>query len=322
MQIGPYVLDGQVLLAPMAGVTDRPFRQLARRYGAALATSEMTSADATLWHTEKSRLRRDHEGELGPISVQIAGYCPDMLADAARFNVDQGAQIIDINLGCPAKKVCRVDAGSALMRDEALVARLCAAVVAAVPVPVTLKMRTGYCDARKNALQIAVLAEAAGIQAVAVHGRTRDQQYTGDAEHQTVAAIKNRLRIPVIANGDINSPERARAVLDASGCDAVMVGRAAQGRPWIIAQIDHYLRTGTQLPAPDVRELGRRLVDHLDALYAFYGEPRGVRVARKHISWTCKAMAEGEVFWRSIQAVTDADRQRDAVGAFFAERAA
>jgi tRNA-dihydrouridine synthase B len=322
MRIGPHTLEGQVLLAPMAGVTDRPFRQLARRYGAALATSEMTSADATLWHTEKSRLRRDHVGEAGPISVQIAGYCPQMMADAARFNVEHGAQIIDINLGCPAKKVCRVDAGSALMRDPDLVARICAAVVAAVPVPVTLKMRTGYSAADRNALPIARQAEAVGIQALAVHGRTRDQHYAGAAEHNTVAAIKAAVGIPVIANGDIDSPQVARAVLDVTGCDAVMVGRAAQGRPWLIAQIDHYLRTGAHLPAPDVRELGARLVDHLDALYAFYGEPRGVRVARKHISWACKAMPGADVFWQSVQALTDAGRQRDAVGRYFAERAA
>lgn len=255
MQIGPYTLNGQVMLAPMAGVTDRPFRQLARHFGAALATSEMTSADPTLWQTEKSRLRRDHDGEAGPISVQIAGYCPDMLAEAARFNVDHGAQIIDINLGCPAKKVCRVDAGSALMRDPALVRAICEAVVAAVPVPVTLKMRTGYCPQQKNALALALMAEASGIQALAIHGRTRDQQYNGAAEHETVALIKSQVDIPVIANGDLDTPQRCDQVLRATGCDAVMLGRAAQGRPWIFAEINHFLATGVQLPPPDVSAL-------------------------------------------------------------------
>jgi len=317
MQIGPYRLEGQVLLAPMAGVTDRPFRQLARRFGAALATSEMTSADASLWHTEKSRLRRDHEGESGPISVQIAGHCPTLLAEAARFNVAQGAQIIDINLGCPAKKVCRVDAGSALMRDPARVRAICEAVVAAVPVPVTLKMRTGYCPQQKNALDLAVMAEKIGIQALAVHGRTRDQHYTGAAEHETVALIKSRVGIPVIANGDIDTPQRAAAVLARTGCDAVMIGRAAQGRPWIFAQINHFLACGEHLPSPGHAALGLALLGHLDALYAFYGEPRGVRVARKHIGWTCSALTGGAAFWRSVQTLDDAGEQRAAVRAFF-----
>ncbi len=305
------------MLAPMAGVTDRPFRQLARRFGASLATSEMTSADPTLWHTEKSRLRRDHDGEVGPISVQIAGYCPNMLAEAARFNVAHGAQIIDINLGCPAKKVCRVDAGSALMRDEPLVRAICEAVVKAVPVPVTLKMRTGYCPQQKNALQLARMAADVGIQALAVHGRTRDQHYTGAAEHATVALIKSRVHIPVIANGDIDSPQRAAAVMAETGCDAVMLGRAAQGKPWIFAEINHFLSTGERLPPPAMPALAAELLNHLDALYAFYGEMRGVRVARKHIGWTCRALPDGETFWRRVQTLADAQQQRDAVDHFF-----
>lgn len=322
MQIGPYMLDGQVMLAPMAGVTDRPFRQWARRFGAALATSEMTSADPTLWQTEKSRLRRDHDGEAGPISVQIAGYCPSMLAEAARFNVDHGAQIIDINLGCPAKKVCRVDAGSALMRDPALVRAICEAVVAAVPVPVTLKMRTGFCPQQKNALALALMAADVGIQALAIHGRTRDQQYTGAAEHETVTLIKSRVGIPVIANGDIDTPERAAALLASTACDAVMLGRAAQGQPWIFAQINHFLATGEHLPPPQPADLGAELVGHLDALYGFYGEPRGVRVARKHIGWTCRALPNGEAFWRAVQTLDNAAQQRAAVETFFASSAA
>ncbi|WP_043110162.1 tRNA dihydrouridine synthase DusB [Polycyclovorans algicola] len=317
MQIGPYTLNGQVMLAPMAGVTDRPFRQLARHFGAALATSEMTSADPTLWQTEKSRLRRDHEGEAGPISVQIAGYCPDMLAEAARFNVDHGAQIIDINLGCPAKKVCRVDAGSALMRDPALVRAICEAVVAAVPVPVTLKMRTGYCPQQKNALALALMAEASGIQALAIHGRTRDQQYNGAAEHETVALIKSQVDIPVIANGDLDTPQRCDQVLRATGCDAVMLGRAAQGRPWIFAEINHFLATGVQVPPPDVSTLAAAFLGHLDALYAFYGEPRGVRVARKHIGWTCRSLPRGETFWQAVRTLDDAAQQRATVEDFF-----
>lgn len=310
------------MLAPMAGVTDRPFRQLARRFGAALATSEMTSADPTLWQTEKSRLRRDHEGEAGPISVQIAGYCPKMLAEAARFNVDHGAQIIDINLGCPAKKVCRVDAGSALMRDESLVRAICEAVVKAVQVPVTLKMRTGYCPQQKNALQLAQMAADVGIQALAVHGRTRDQHYTGASEHATVALIKSRVHIPVIANGDIDSPQRAAVVLAETGCDAVMLGRAAQGRPWIFAEINHFLGTGEQLPPPSSQMLAAEFLGHLDALYAFYGDVRGLRVARKHIGWTCRALPNGESFWRAVQTLADAQQQREAVDHFFTALAA
>ncbi len=321
MQIGPYRLDVPLVLAPMAGVTDRPFRQLCRRLGAGLAVSEMTTADASLWHTEKSRLRREHGGEAAPIAVQIAGGDPQTLAEAARFNVEHGAQIIDINMGCPAKKVCRVDAGSALLRDEALVARICAAVVAAVDVPVTLKIRTGYTRVARNGLRVARIAEDAGIAALTVHGRTREDLYQGEAEYETIAAIKQTLRIPVIANGDVDSPQKAREVLRLTGADAVMIGRAAQGRPWIFREIAHYLAHGELLPAPTRYETRRWLLEHLDALYAFYGEGRGVRVARKHIQWYCQDHADAAPFWQRINGVTDVAVQRAAVEAFFADEA-
>jgi tRNA-dihydrouridine synthase B len=319
MLIGPYSIDPPVILAPMAGVTDRPFRHLCRRLGAGLAVSEMTTSDATLWNTEKSRLRRDHAGEPGPISVQIAGYDPEQMANAARFNVDHGAQIVDINMGCPAKKVCRVDAGSALLRDESLVARILDAIVRAVDVPVTLKIRTGYTRATRNGVTIARLAEACGIQALAVHGRTREEHYEGAAEYDTIAAIKQAVRIPVIANGDVDSPQKAHAVLQATGADAVMIGRAAQGSPWIFREIAHYLATGETLAAPTRFEVRHWLLEHLDALYAFYGEGKGLRVARKHIQWYCQDHAGSEAFWASVNRVTDAVQQRAAVEAFFSD---
>jgi len=325
MQIGPYFIATPLVLAPMAGVTDRPFRQLCRRLGAGLAVSEMTTSDASLWHTEKSRLRMDHEGEDAPISVQIAGYDPLQMAAAARHNIAHGAQIIDINMGCPAKKVCRVDAGSALLRDEALVARICEAVVAAAAefaVPVTLKIRTGYTRAQRNGVRIARVAEDSGIKALAVHGRTREEHYAGAAEYETIAAIKQAVRIPVIANGDIDSPQKAKDVLRQTGADALMIGRAAQGRPWIFRELAHYLATGEQLAPPSRFEIRRWLLEHLDALYAFYGEGRGVRVARKHIQWYClgqrdEMKPEAEAFWRSINGVTDVAVQRAAVARFF-----
>ena len=292
MRIGPHLIEPKVVLAPMAGVTDKPFRQLCKRLGAGLAVSEMTISDPRFWNTRKSLHRMDHEGEPAPISVQIAGTDPAVMADAARYNVDHGAQIIDINMGCPAKKVCNAWAGSALMRDEPLVARIVSAVVAAVDVPVTLKIRTGWAADARNAPVIARIAEDSGIAALTVHGRTRDQQYTGVAEYDTIAAIKAMLRIPVIANGDIDSPAKARQVLAHTGCDAVMIGRAAQGRPWIFREVAHFLATGEQLPPPTLAEVRDVLLGHLLQLHAFYGEPQGVRIARKHLGWYAKDRPE------------------------------
>ena len=309
MRIGPYNIDPPVVLAPMAGVTDKPFRQLCKQLGAGLAVSEMTTGDPRLWHTQKSLHRMDHVGEPAPVSVQIAGTEPQVLADAARHNVDHGAQIIDINMGCPAKKVCNAWAGSALMRDEALVARILEAVVAAVDVPVTLKIRTGWNADNRNGLQIARIAESAGIAALAVHGRTRDQQYTGLAEYETIAAIKSALRIPVLANGDIDSPQKAAFVLQATGADGLLVGRAAQGRPWIFREMAHYLATGTLLPAPALGEVRDILLGHLQALHAFYGEHQGVRIARKHLGWYAKDRPENVAFRAVVNRAESADAQ-------------
>lgn len=317
MQIGPHSITPRVVLAPMAGVTDKPFRQLCKRLGAGLAMSEMTISDPRFWHTPKSLHRMDHEGEPAPIGVQIAGTDPAQLANAARHNVDHGAQIIDINMGCPAKKVCNVWAGSALMRDEALVARILGAVVEAVDVPVTLKIRTGWDAEHRNAPAIARIAEDCGIAALTVHGRTRDQHYTGLAEYDTVAAIKARASIPVIANGDIDSPAKARAVLDATGCDAVMVGRAAQGRPWIFREIAHLLATGAFLPEPALVEVRDVLLSHLDALHAFYGEEMGVRIARKHLGWYAKDRPENAAFRAVVNRATDAATQRRLTADYF-----
>ena len=318
MRIGAHVLRNALLVAPMAGITDRPFRRLARRYGAALAVSEMISSRPELRETRKSRLRRDHAGEAGPISVQIAGADPAMLAEAARYNVDQGAQIIDINMGCPAKKVCNVSAGSALLEDEALVARILAAVVAAVDVPVTLKIRTGPSPERRNAVRIARIAEDSGVRMLAVHGRTRACAFGGAAEYRTIAEVKASVGIPVVANGDIATPEDARRVLQATGADGVMVGRAAQGRPWLFREIAHYLATGERLPAPGMAEICAVLVEHLEGLYDLYGEEQGARIARKHIGWTVARLPGGEDFRRRANALVDAAAQRDAVCAYFA----
>jgi len=296
MQIGSYRIDPPVVLAPMAGVTDKPFRQLCKRLGAGLAVSEMTTSDPRLWNTRKSLHRMDHAGEPAPVSVQIAGYDPQMLVEAARYNVDQGAQLIDINMGCPAKKVCNVYAGSALLQDEALVARIVRAVVAAVPVPVTLKIRTGWNRENRNGVRIAKIAEDAGIAALAVHGRTRADLYEGEAEYDTIAAIRAAVHIPLLANGDIDSPAKARAVLERTGADAVMIGRAAQGRPWIFREIAHYLATGGTLSPPTPAEIGAILAEHLENLYAFYGELRGVRIARKHLGWYAKDRTENAAF--------------------------
>ena len=294
--IGRHAIAPRVLLAPMAGVTDKPFRVLCKRMGAGLCASEMTTSDPRFWTTAKSRHRMDHVGEPAPISVQIAGTVPAVMAVAARHNVDHGAQIIDINMGCPAKKVCNAWAGSALMRDEGLVARILQAVVQAVDVPVTLKIRTGWAHDQRNALLIARIAQDSGIAALAVHGRTRDQHYSGSAEYDTIAAIKAALSIPVIANGDIDSPRKAAFVLAYTGCDAVMVGRAAQGRPWIFREIAHYLATGELLPEPSLTEVRDVLLGHLEHLHAFYGEPAGVRIARKHLGWYARDRPENDAF--------------------------
>ena len=296
MKIGPYELQSRVLLAPMAGVTDRPFRTLCRRLGAGLAASEMLTADQTLWHTSKSRRRMDFSGESGPRAVQIAGWDPQMMAGAARACVDAGAEIIDINMGCPAKKVCNRLAGSALLQDESLVARILEATVRAVPVPVTLKTRTGWNRDNKNGLKVARLAQNSGVAAIAIHGRTRSDMYEGEAEHDTVREIKAELKIPVIANGDIRSPQEALTVLRSTGCDAVMIGRAAQGRPWIFDDVNFFLSTGefrAPLALESVRDIMRA---HLEDLYSLYGDETGVRVARKHLSWYCRQHPGQEAF--------------------------
>ena len=301
----------------MAGVTDRPFRQLCKELGAGYAVSEMAASNPRLWATEKSSRRTDHTGEMEPKAVQIAGADPQDLADCARFNVERGAQIIDINMGCPVKKVCNAWCGSALLQDEALVKQILDAVVGAVDVPVTLKFRTGWNRSHKNALNIARIAEDAGIAMLTLHGRTRADGYTGEAEYDTIAAVKRSVRIPVVANGDITSPEKARFVLDYTGADAVMVGRAAQGRPWIFREIDHYLRTGTHLPAPYVDEVRGLMDEHLRAHYAFYGDFLGVRTARKHIGWYVRDLEGGEEFRQKMNLLESTEEQLLAVDQFF-----
>jgi tRNA-dihydrouridine synthase B len=317
MQFAGYTLRNNLFVAPMAGVTDRPFRQLCKRMGAGLAVSEMVTSNSLLYGSAKTKRRANHEGEVQPVSVQIAGADPAMMAQAARYNVDQGAQIIDINMGCPAKKVCNVMAGSALLQDEALVGRILDAVVRAADVPVTLKIRTGWDKAHRNALSILKIAESAGIRALAVHGRTRACGYSGEAEYDTIAAVKAEARIPVIANGDITSPEKAKRVLDATGADAVMVGRAAQGRPWIFREIEHFLATGEKLPAPRVEEIHQLLRGHLAELYDFYGAETGVRVARKHISWYTRGLAGSAHFRHAMNQLPTIGAQLAAVDAFF-----
>ena len=301
----------------MAGVTDRPFRMLCKRLGAGYAVSEMVAANPRLWATDKSRRRTDHEGEVAPIAVQIAGADPGLLADAARYNVDRGAQIIDINMGCPAKKVCNAAAGSALLANEPLVASILAAVVRAVDVPVTLKIRTGPSPARRNALSIARIAEEAGIAALAVHGRTRACLFNGPVEFETVREIKRSVKIPVIANGDIDTPERAREILAYTGADALMIGRAAQGRPWIFREIAHFLETGRRLPSPAVAEVHGLIRDHLADHYAFYGETLGVRIARKHLHWYTRELRGSESFRREVNAADTVAGQSAAVDRFF-----
>jgi tRNA-dihydrouridine synthase B len=324
MRIGPVELPNNLFVAPMAGVTDRPFRMLCRRLGAGYAVSEMVTSKRELWQTLKTSRRADHTGEPAPIAVQIAGVAPQEMADAARHNIDRGAAIIDINMGCPAKKVCNAWAGSALMQNEALALAIVEAVVAAcVPhgVPVTLKMRTGWCAAVKNAPRIARAAERAGIAMLTVHGRTREQGYGGVAEHETVAAIKAAVGIPVVANGDITSPERAAEVLRATGCDAVMIGRAAQGRPWIFREVAHYLAHGTHAAPPATREVQRWLTEHLHDHYALYGEHTGVRTARKHIGWAVRALPGGLAFRAAMNTLQSCDAQLRAVTSFFDELA-
>ena len=324
MQIGPHSLPNRLFVAPMAGVTDRPFRQLCRGFGAGYAVSEMVTSRKDLWHTLKTSRRADHTGEPGPIAVQIAGTDAAMMAEAARHNIDRGAQIIDINMGCPAKKVCNKWAGSALMQDEALALSIVEAVVAACAphgVPVTLKMRTGWCARVKNALGIARAAESAGVQMVTVHGRTREQGYKGVAEYDTIAAVKAALKIPVVANGDIDSPEKASAVLRATGADALMIGRAAQGRPWIFREVAHFLATGQHLAPPLVLEVRRALLDHLHDHYGLYGEFSGVRSARKHIGWYVRALPGGEDFRRRMNLVDSAAVQWQLVADYFEELA-
>ncbi len=317
MKIGPYALNNNLILAPMAGVTDRPFRQLCRRMGAGMAVSEMVSSNSLLWGSEKTRRRANHEGEPDPKSVQIMGADPQMMAEAAKYNADNGAQIIDINMGCPAKKVCNVAAGSALLQDEALVGRILDAVVGAVDIPVTLKIRTGWDKGNRNGVTIGKIAQAAGIQALAVHGRTRACAYKGEAEYDTIKAIKAAISIPVIANGDISSPEKAKYVLDYTGVDAVMIGRAAQGRPWIFREIAHFLAHGEKLPEPDVKEVRAILTSHLNNLYEFYGEYTGVRMARKHISWYSKGQRNGAAFRHAVNRLDTIEAQLATTAEFF-----
>lgn len=321
MQIGSHVLKNKLIVAPMAGVTDRPFRQLCKDMGAGMAVSEMVSSNSLLWGSAKTQRRANHDGEVSPISVQIAGADPKMLATAAQYNAENGAQIIDINMGCPAKKICNVMAGSALLQDEKLVGRILDAVVKAVDVPVTLKIRTGWDKQHKNALSVAHIAEHAGIQALAIHGRTRACGYTGIAEYDTIAAVKAAVKIPVIANGDIATPEKAKQILAYTQADAIMIGRAAQGRPWIFREIDHYLTTGEHLEAPEVSEIHRVLINHLHDLYEFYGEYSGVRIARKHISWYTKGLAGSASFRHAMNLLQTSDQQISETNHFFTKLA-
>ncbi|MDO8893982.1 tRNA dihydrouridine synthase DusB [Nitrosomonas sp.] len=321
MQIGTHILKNKLIVAPMAGVTDRPFRQLCKIMGADMAVSEMVSSNSLLWGSQKTLRRANHEGEVSPISVQIAGADPKMLAAAARYNVENGAQIIDINMGCPAKKICNVMAGSALLQDEKLVERILDAVVKAVDIPVTLKIRTGWDKQHKNALAIAHIAENSGIQALAIHGRTRACAYTGTAEYDTIAAVKAAAKIPIIANGDITTPEKAKFILAYTKADAVMIGRAAQGRPWIFREINHYLATDQYLQPPEVAEIHQVLINHLHDLYDFYGEYSGVRIARKHISWYTKGLVGSAGFRQSMNQLQTSDHQIIETNKFFSKLA-
>ena len=322
IRIGPYELENNLALAPMAGVTDLPFRKLCRELGAGMAASEMLTSDARLWNTVKSQRRRVHQDETEPRIVQIAGGDPEMMADAARRNVDEGAQIIDINMGCPAKKVCNKAAGSSLLRDEELVARILKAVVDSVSVPVTLKIRTGWSPDARNGVRIAQIAEDVGVQALAVHGRTRACMFTGSAEYATIAAIKNAVHIPIFANGDIDSPQKAREVLEQTQADGLMIGRSAQGRPWIFREMNFYLSTGKFLPPPCAREVRDIMRAHLRNLYAHYGEWAGIRVARKHIAWYARGRPHAESFRLAVMQTETTAAQLDAVNSYFESLAA
>ncbi|MBI5334085.1 MAG: tRNA dihydrouridine synthase DusB [Burkholderiales bacterium] len=324
MHIGPIALPNRLFVAPMAGVTDRPFRQLCKRLGAGYAVSEMVTSRRELWDSLKTSRRANHDGEVEPIAVQIAGTEPAMMAEAAAYNIDRGAQVIDINMGCPAKKVCNKWAGSALMQDEALAAQIVEAVVAACAprnVPVTLKMRTGWCAQHKNAERIARMAESAGVAMLTVHGRTREQGYSGQAEYDTIAAVKAAVRIPVVANGDIDSPAKAAQVLAATGADALMIGRAAQGRPWIFREVAHFLATGQELSPPPTRQVRDWLVEHLQDHYGLYGDYTGVRTARKHIGWAVHALPGGGAFRARMNRIEHCDEQLAAVTDYFDELA-
>jgi len=320
VKIGPHQLKNNLIVAPMAGVTDRPFRQLCKKLGAGMAVSEMVASNSLLWGSEKTIRRGNHDGEVEPKVIQIAGSDPEMMAEAARYNVDKGAHIIDINMGCPAKKICNVAAGSALLKDEPLVARIVDAVVRAVNVPVTLKIRTGWSKDNRNALVIAKIAEEHGIQSLAMHGRTRACMYTGDAEYDTIRAVKQSVKIPVVANGDITTPEKAKFVLEYTGADAVMIGRAAQGRPWIFREIEHFLETGEKLAPPEVTEIRDVCMEHLHDLYEFYGIERGSRVARKHIAWYTKGLRNSAVFRSRMNTLETAAEQLAAITQFFGEQ--
>jgi len=318
-RIGPYTIDSQVILAPMAGVTDRPFRQLCRRLGAGMVVSEMVTSDTRLWNSRKSLNRLNHTGEPEPRSVQIAGGDPEMMAEAARMNVERGAQIIDINMGCPAKKVCNKAAGSALLQDEPLVRDILQAVVGAVDVPVTLKIRTGWNTSNRNGLSVAQIAEDAGISALAVHGRTRACNYKGEVEYDTIREIRQAVSLPVFANGDIRTPEQAHQILDYTGADAVMIGRAAQGRPWVLREIDHFLRFGRTLEAPTLAEIKGILIEHVQGLHQFYGDYMGVRIARKHVGWYLQAEQGGTCFRQAFNQLETADDQFAAINDVFAQ---
>lgn len=320
MHIGPIQLDNNLLLAPMAGVTDRPFRQLCRSLGAGMTVSEMIAANNALWGTKKTVRRLDFEGEPGPIAVQMLGTDPTLMADAARLNVERGAQIIDINMGCPAKKVCKVAAGSALLQDETKAGRILSAVVAAVDVPVTLKIRTGWSPESRNGVTIARIAEDSGIQALAIHGRTRACGFSGQAEYDTIAEIKQNIGIPVIANGDIDSPEKARQVFTETGADGIMIGRAAQGKPWIFREIAHFLDTGEKIAPPTPEWIGATLRGHLESLYTFYGEYQGVRIARKHIAWYSRGYSESATFREQINQTDSAEEQILLINRFFGQQ--